>query len=109
MFSELSRTEIDVEVVLGDDSCQSSWACDDYFSKRVHESHDFERCTICTRAEEELDFSFHDQGLGSWGVLPRWTCVFVSQDCMTICFIHHWSQMWETIQALISSPSCFGT
>ena len=47
MFSELSQARIDVEVVLGDDSCQSCWAWDHYISERVHESHDLEGHVVC--------------------------------------------------------------
>ena len=60
MFSELSQAEIDVEVVLGDDIVVRAVGHGTITFQRIHESHDFERCTVCTWAKKELGFSFHD-------------------------------------------------
>ena len=35
-----------------------------------------------------------DQGLGVSFIDPR---AYVSQDCRTICFSSHWSEMWEIV------------
>ena len=60
MFSELSHLEIDVELVLGDDTIVRAVGHGTITFQR--ESHDFERCTLCTWVEEELDLSFYDRG-----------------------------------------------
>ena len=98
MFSKLSQADTDVEVVLGDGCCvgrwissQCSWMWDHYISEGVHESHGIAGCIVCTWAEEEPSLSFHDQGSGSWGVFPIWTCAYASQDYKTICFSCYWS------------------
>ena len=61
MFFKLSHVGIDVEIVLGDDIVVKV-VRRGTISERVHESHDFEGCIVCTLAKEELDISFHDRG-----------------------------------------------
>ena len=46
MFSELSQAEINVEVVLGDDTVVRAVGRGTIIFQRVYDSHDFERCTV---------------------------------------------------------------
>ena len=109
MFYELSQLDIDVEVVLGDDTVVREGG---------RGTITFQRESTCPMILIDVLFvpgmkknlisvsMIKDRGLG---VSFQDGHLCFSQDCRTICFIHHWSQMWETVQALVSAPACFGT
>ena len=92
MFSKLSQADTNVEVVLGDDSVVNAVG---------HGTITFQRESMSPMVLQDLLYapgmkktpsvSFHDRGLGSWGILSRRTCAYVSQDCRTICFSCYWS------------------
>ena len=89
MFSELSQADTDVEVVLGDDSVVSAVG---------HGIITFQRESMSPMVLRDVLYVPRlKKRSGSWVVFPRWTRAYVSQDCRTICFSCHWSEMWETV------------
>ena len=60
--------QTDVEVVLGDDSVVSAVGRGTITFQRESMSPMVLRDVLCTWAKEEPSVSFHDRGLGSWGV-----------------------------------------
>ena len=73
MFTEMSKTDLELEVVLGDDTVVRSvgqgTVC---FDRESTEPHVTKECFECPWDEEESCVSFHDRGQRPWGICPRW-------------------------------------
>ena len=102
MFSELSQGEIDVEVVLGDYTVVRAVGRGTITFQR-ESSITFQRESMSPMILRDVLYvpglkknlisisMIEDRGL--WGVFLGWTCTCFSQDCKTICLLHHWSRM----------------